>query len=74
MECDGLAKADVLGKSDPYCVLSTGGGSSYRTKTKRMTLNPQWRGGRDGTRPTHPTVTRDKPPPLPPPPLPPPPP
>ena len=53
MECDGLAKADVLGKSDPYCVLSTGGGSSYRTKTKRMTLNPRWRGPETGRGATH---------------------
>ena len=39
---ENLPKADVIGLSDPYCVLSTGGGSSYRTKTKRLTLNPKW--------------------------------
>lgn len=43
VKCEGLPKADVVGLSDPYCVLSTGGGSSYRTKTKRLTLNPKWR-------------------------------
>ena len=43
VRCDKLPKADVLGKSDPYCLLSTGGGSSYRTKTKRMTLDPRWK-------------------------------
>jgi len=35
-------KADLIGLSDPYCILSTGGGSSYRTGTRRLTLNPKW--------------------------------
>ena len=46
----GLPKADALGASDPYVVLSVGGDddescrpkSSARTSTKRNTLNPRW--------------------------------
>ena len=40
---ENLPKGDALGQSDPYCILSTGGGSSFRTATKRMTLNPKWK-------------------------------
>ena len=53
----GLPRADALGASDPYVVLSVGGGddgygpgrpkSSARTSTKKNTLNPKW-GDDDG--------------------------
>lgn len=44
----GLPKADALGKSDPYVVLSVGSDDgkrpkgSARTSTKKNTLNPRW--------------------------------
>ena len=43
IRAEGLPAGDVFpGRSDPYCVIATGGGSSYRTKTRRMTLDPSW--------------------------------
>lgn len=40
---ENLPRGDKLGLSDPYCVVSVGGGgSSARTKTKRFTLDPKW--------------------------------
>jgi hypothetical protein len=54
----GLPRADALGASDPYVVLSVGGGddgygpgrpkSSARTSTKKNTLNPKWGDDDDG--------------------------
>ena len=54
----GLPRADALGASDPYVVLSVGGGddgygygrpkSSARTSTKKNTLNPRWGDDDDG--------------------------
>ena len=53
-----LPRADALGASDPYVVLSVGGGddgygygrpkSSARTSTKKNTLNPRWGDDDDG--------------------------
>ena len=43
VRAEGLPAGDVFpGRSDPYCVIATGGGSSYRTKTRRLTLDPRW--------------------------------
>ncbi len=43
----GLAKADLFGKSDPYCIItlldrSTGKKETRRTKTLKKTLDPVW--------------------------------
>jgi hypothetical protein len=42
VRAEGLPRGDTLGLSDPYCVVSVGGGSSARTGTKRFTLDPKW--------------------------------
>ena len=42
VRAEGLPRGDTLGLSDPYCVVSVGGGSSARTNTKRFTLDPKW--------------------------------
>lgn len=38
---EGLRKADVIGKSDPY-VVGTVGDSAFNSSTKLVTLNPTW--------------------------------
>eukprot|EP00752_Nemacystus_decipiens_P007665 g6853.t1 len=38
----GLAKADFLGDSDPYCIVKWGGIELGRTKTCPNTLEPDW--------------------------------
>ena len=38
----GLSSADATaGRSDPYCIVSVDD-SAYRSKTKPLTLNPEW--------------------------------
>lgn len=42
-EARNLAKADLIGLSDPYAVVqSTAGSVRYKTKTIKNTLNPTW--------------------------------
>ena len=38
---EGLRKADVIGKSDPY-VVGTVGDSAFNSSTKLLTLDPTW--------------------------------
>jgi Ca2+-dependent lipid-binding protein len=43
VEAKGLPKMDVVGKSDPYCVVSLlGGPLSFTTSVKPNTLEPTW--------------------------------
>ena len=42
LRADGLIKADVLGKSDPFAEVYAGGIQIGRTATKRKTLYPKW--------------------------------
>lgn len=42
LRASGLAKADVIGASDPYCVVTWCGRECHRTEVIRNTLNPQW--------------------------------
>ena len=42
VSASGLVAMDSNGFSDPYCVLHIDNGPSYRTKTKKRTLNPKW--------------------------------
>lgn len=37
----GLRKADLFGKSDPYCVGAVGD-SAFKSGTRLLTLDPQW--------------------------------
>ena len=57
VRAEGLPRGDTLGLSDPYCVVSVGGGSSARTNTKRFTLDPKW----DDEAPMRLLVRRSKP-------------
>ena len=41
MEARDLAKTDIIGKSDPYAVLSHGN-QKFRTNTAKNTQNPKW--------------------------------
>jgi len=38
---ENLRKADLFGKSDPYCMVTVGD-SGYKSKTRLLTLNPSW--------------------------------
>lgn len=49
MRAKGLAKADLLGKSDPFCVVKWGKQDSGTGTTKKVTLNPEWGGGEKDT-------------------------
>jgi len=40
--CEGLAKADLLGKSDPFVVVKYDGMEIFRTKSVKNTLDPSW--------------------------------
>eukprot|EP00490_Sorites_sp_Unknown_P002678 CAMPEP_0114671568 /NCGR_PEP_ID=MMETSP0191-20121206/41370_1 /TAXON_ID=126664 /ORGANISM="Sorites sp." /LENGTH=119 /DNA_ID=CAMNT_0001931705 /DNA_START=28 /DNA_END=384 /DNA_ORIENTATION=- len=40
-KANGLMKADVFGKSDPYCIVNALG-QTYTTKTIMKTLDPVW--------------------------------
>jgi len=42
VEAQGLPAADLNGKSDPYCEVTTSG-ERYKTATIKNTLNPVWR-------------------------------
>lgn len=42
LQCDGLTKADMFGKSDPIVVVTFNGSEIGCTKTKFNTLNPRW--------------------------------
>jgi hypothetical protein len=42
--CTNLAAADILGTSDPFCVVLWGGLPLGTTPVRMMTLNPQWSG------------------------------
>ena len=39
---EGLAKMDVVGKSDPYLTVEVGGNKRLRTLRKKETLAPRW--------------------------------
>jgi Ca2+-dependent lipid-binding protein len=47
LEAHGLAKADLLGKSDPFCIVKWEGKEVGRTKVLPKTLDPVW--GEDGS-------------------------
>jgi hypothetical protein len=42
LSASGLSKADVFGKSDPYCVVKVNGDSQYKSSIIKKTLNPHW--------------------------------
>jgi Ca2+-dependent lipid-binding protein len=42
LEAHGLAKADLFGKSDPFCIVKWNGNEAGRTKVIQKTLDPIW--------------------------------
>jgi hypothetical protein len=45
MEARGVKKADLFGKSDPYCVVHWRGREIFRTEVMNKTLDPKWEDG-----------------------------
>jgi len=41
IKAEGLASADIGGKSDPFCVLELDN-ARLQTRTEYKTLNPEW--------------------------------